>query len=79
MKFINSLFGDTEPGQRPRVLTLSTIHKAKGREWSSVFILGANKYMPSKWARKEWQMEQETNLEYVADTRSKSVLISINV
>lgn len=27
--------------------------------------------MPSKWAKKEWQKEQEANLQYVAFTRAK--------
>jgi superfamily I DNA/RNA helicase len=59
-------------------LTLSTIHKAKGREWHTVYILNAE-LMPSKWARQAWQQDQERNLEYVAITRAKSDLVYIHI
>ena len=39
-----------------------------------MFILGFNKYMPSKYARQEWQKDQERNIIYVAITRSKNEL-----
>ena len=77
-EFIKSIFGDAN-GQKRDVIHLSTIHKSKGREWNRVFILGMNKYMPSKWARKQWQQDQESNLCYVAVTRSKDQLILIDV
>ena len=79
VEFIESLFGNTKPGDKPDVLILSTIHKAKGREWDRVFLLGRNAYMPSKWARKDWQKEQEANLCYVAVTRAKKELVEIVV
>jgi DNA helicase-2/ATP-dependent DNA helicase PcrA len=50
------------------VLLLSTVHKAKGREWPNVAILEPD-LMPSAWARQEWQLQQERNLQYVAWTR----------
>lgn len=75
---IESMFGNTPEGQQPDVLTLSTIHKSKGREWKRVYILGRNKYMPSPYAKKEWQKEQERNLEYVAVTRALEELIMVN-
>lgn len=56
-----------------KVLTLSTIHKSKGKEWDQVAILEPQ-LMPSKWARQEWQMGQEKNLMYVAITRSRKNL-----
>ena len=52
-------------------VVLSSIHKAKGREWNRVYWLQTG---PSKWARKEWELQQETNLCYVATTRAKSAL-----
>jgi hypothetical protein len=51
-------------------VTLSTVHKAKGLEWETVFILDFDEYMPSPWASKE-ELEQEHNLIYVAQTRAK--------
>ena len=59
---------DNEP-----TLTLSTCHKAKGREWQRVAILEPE-LMPSKWARQDWQYQQEQNLIYVAYTRTQSEL-----
>jgi DNA helicase-2/ATP-dependent DNA helicase PcrA len=64
---IESLFSDNNRG----LLTLCSVHKAKGLEWPTVFILDRDEYMPSKWAKQEWQRKQETNLIYVAITRAK--------
>lgn len=58
-------------------LTLSTVHKAKGLEFETVFILDFEKYMPSKYAVQGWQRVQERNLIYVAVTRAKSTLVYI--
>lgn len=82
---IDSMFSDTPTGSdygvdarevrnRPR-LTLCTIHKAKGKEWDRVFILDKDKYIPSPWAKKPWQLQQEHNLAYVAITRAKKELV----
>jgi len=76
--FITKLFGDDQDN-RVKTLTLSTIHKSKGREWNRVFWWGANQLSPSKWAKKDWQLHQEYNLMYVAATRAKSELIIVNV
>lgn len=77
LEAIDSMFGNTPEGERAQVLTLSTIHKSKGREWKRVFLLGRRTYMPSPYARKEWQQVQETNLEYVAVTRAQAELIDV--
>ena len=66
---IESLFSDTNG-----CLTLSTVHKAKGREWETVALLEPE-LMPSKFARQDWQYQQEQNLIYVAYTRAKRHLI----
>jgi DNA helicase-2/ATP-dependent DNA helicase PcrA len=58
-------------------VTLSSIHKAKGLEANSVFILQPH-LMPSIYATKDWEMEQEKNLMYVAYTRSKNALYFIH-
>jgi superfamily I DNA/RNA helicase len=58
------------------IVILSTIHKAKGREWQRVIWLFTG---PSPWAKKEWEMEQEVHLNYVAATRSKFELVIIYV
>jgi DNA helicase II / ATP-dependent DNA helicase PcrA len=66
---IDSIFGDNVGKE---CVLLSTIHKSKGREWKRVFWLQTG---PSKWARKDWELEQEKNLCYVATTRAISELI----
>lgn len=78
-QYIEALFGDTPPGQDPEVVVLSTIHRSKGREWARVFVLGANRYQPSPFAKKEWQEAQEANLSYVAITRAQGELVYIEV
>lgn len=50
------------------LLTLCTMHKAKGKEWKRVGILRFD-LCPSKYARQEHQYQQELNLMYVAQTR----------
>jgi superfamily I DNA/RNA helicase len=69
---IQSLFSDKETGS----VTLSTIHKAKGKEWPNVFILDPE-LMPSKFAKTDKEIEQETNLHYVAITRAQQTLTYI--
>lgn len=73
VKYVDDMFADDVSN----LLVLSTIHKAKGREWERVFWLDRANTCPSKWARQEWQQEQEINLMYVAATRAKSELIEI--
>lgn len=75
---IRSLFGDTPEGEKPRVFTFSTIHKAKGREWDRVYFLFKASTMPSKYAKQDWQLAQESNLEYVAITRAKKELVYVD-
>lgn len=65
---------DTKSG-----LTLASVHRSKGREWETVYILGRSAYMPSPFARQDWQIQQESNLCYVAITRSKHTLIDVSV
>lgn len=72
---ISRMFADTDGSDKPKTVLLSTIHRVKGREYDRVFILGWNVYMPSKWARQDWEIEQERNLRYVAVTRCRRDLI----
>jgi len=61
------------------LVRLCTIHRAKGREWDRVFILGRNRYQPSKWAKTKADCEGERNLSYVAVTRAKRELVDVVV
>ena len=71
VRIIDNLFSS-----RANAVILSTIHKAKGLEADRVFWLDRKK-CPSKWAKKDWQMQQEENLCYVATTRAKEELYFI--
>lgn len=71
---INDLFTDNNKG----LLTLCTVHKSKGLEFPRVFILN-RELMPSKWARQDWQRQQEYNIIYVAITRAKESLCYISL
>jgi superfamily I DNA/RNA helicase len=75
VKVIESLFADNVEG----VVTLSTIHKSKGREWGTVYWLNRAATCPSKYAVMEWQKEQELNLCYVAATRAQKRLIELTM
>jgi DNA helicase II / ATP-dependent DNA helicase PcrA len=68
---ISSLFAD-----KANAVTLATIHKAKGLEANRVYWLNSSQ-CPSKWARQEWQKQQERNLCYVAVTRARQELVLI--
>ena len=74
VEYVDQIFADDVSG----VLTLSTIHKAKGREWERVFWLDRSGTCPNRWARQAWQVQQEHNLCYVAATRAKAELIELS-
>ncbi len=70
--FIESKFDDTLSDD---AFVFSTVHKSKGLEFHSVYILNPeNKLMPHPAAKKDWQVSQEYNLIYVALTRAKRSL-----
>ena len=57
------------------LLTLSTIHSAKGLEWHSVFIIWAVEgRFPSLHNKDDDELEEERRLMYVAATRAKENL-----
>ncbi len=56
-------------------IVLSTIHQAKGLEWSVVFVVNlSNGAFPNERAFKEGGLEEERRLFYVATTRAKERL-----
>jgi superfamily I DNA/RNA helicase len=70
--FIDQLFSDTTTDG----VICSSIHKAKGLESKSVYILFPH-LMPLKYATTPEEMQQERNIEYVALTRSQNFLAFI--
>lgn len=73
---ITALFATDE--RDARILTLSTIHKAKGLEAPVVWVL-EYQMMPLKSAKQDWQKQQELNLIYVAYTRAMKSLRLIQI
>ena len=66
---------DQEPNRKEKGrVMLSTIHKAKGREWDHVGVLGPLGGMPDWRAETDDQKEEERRLAYVAATRAKKSL-----
>jgi DNA helicase-2/ATP-dependent DNA helicase PcrA len=67
---------DLTQADRKECLTLSTVHSAKGLEWSDVFIIWAmDGYFPSAKAGANTDaVEEERRLMYVAATRAKDRL-----
>ena len=61
---------------RDELLILSSIHQAKGLEWSAVFLIWlVDGWFPSAAAlREEGGLEEERRLFYVATTRAKDQL-----
>jgi DNA helicase-2/ATP-dependent DNA helicase PcrA len=73
---IEELFKDSDDEQ-VKTLTLSTIHKSKGREWHHVYFYGFREWCPSPYAKQDWEKEQEKNLIYVAFTRAQEKLVLV--
>jgi superfamily I DNA/RNA helicase len=76
---IDELFKDTPDGERAKTVTLISAHRSKGLEADRVFGLGVEKFMPSKYAKTEWQLGQENNLLYVLITRSMKEYVEVIV
>jgi DNA helicase-2/ATP-dependent DNA helicase PcrA len=73
---IDSMIDMDVADKEDEILTLSTIHSAKGLEWHSVFIIHAlDGYFPSSRSAENIDtLEEERRLMYVASTRAKQNL-----
>lgn len=70
-KLIENLFTD-KPSES--AWTLSTIHKAKGKEWDTVFLID----WTGKGLNQPWMRKEDRNLRYVGITRAKKQLFIID-
>lgn len=89
MTRLDTMFGDSEEDRRPMVVC-SSIHRSKGLEADRVFVLkntlypqaavfiGRDKMSPSEAHAKAGSIVEEQNLEYVAYTRAKNVLLMVD-
>lgn len=78
VRTIETLFATDKP--EPGILTLSTIHKAKGLEWNKVVLIDSDILYCSTRKGKpisDWEMEQRMNLLYVGQTRAKIDLVYV--
>jgi DNA helicase II / ATP-dependent DNA helicase PcrA len=67
---VTAIFADSDDASRKHVITLSSVHKAKGMESASVYILNADLLNPRK-NMQQWEKEQMDNLRFVAYSRHK--------
>lgn len=65
---IASVFSDEVQG-----VVFSSVHKAKGLEADNVYIFRPE-LIPHPMAKQEWEKKSETNLQYVAESRSKNAM-----
>ena len=65
-----------EPNQEEDLLTLSTVHSAKGLEWDAVYVMHASDgcFPSDRAAGSDAELEEERRLMYVALTRAKTYL-----
>ena len=69
---IDKVFSETKIAN---AITLMSIHKAKGLESDRVVFLEPNLHAKKSKKQKQWQFDQEQNLQYVAVTRAKKELV----
>jgi len=75
IEMIEGLFVDDLNGHKNKIL-LCSVHRAKGLEWDTVYLLGRNEIM-GKQCSMQWQTDQERNLVYVGVTRAKKRLVDV--
>jgi superfamily I DNA/RNA helicase len=76
-KHLEKLYPHTgDKSYRPSDVHLSTIHKAKGKEWPDVLFLDS--HLIGKYATLEWEKIQDENLAYVGITRTQNELTFIS-
>lgn len=74
--FLSEVITSQNQKEAARGLTLSTIHSAKGLEWTAVFVIGntENVFPSMGFGLERNQLEEERRLYYVACSRAKRFL-----
>jgi superfamily I DNA/RNA helicase len=70
---IDRIFSDDTDGT-----VFSSVHRAKGLEADTVYIIRPDQLPLIRKDQQEWELTQEMNLKYVALTRSKNRLVFVN-
>jgi len=73
VKMIDRIFSDNIDGT-----IFSSVHRAKGLEAETVYIIRPDQLPLVRKDQQEWEIQQELNLKYVALTRSKNRLVFVN-
>jgi DNA helicase-2/ATP-dependent DNA helicase PcrA len=73
-KSVKELFTDESDGG----IILSSIHRAKGDEADTVYVLGYSNLPYTNKAVSDWELQQEENLLYVALSRAKNNLFLVD-
>ena len=69
---IDRIFSDDTDGT-----VFSSVHKAKGLEAETVYIIRPEQLPLIRKGQQDWELQQEMNLKYVALTRSKNRLVFV--
>jgi len=74
--FISEVVSSQDQCERQRGITLSTIHSAKGLEWTAVFVIGntENVFPSAGFGLERNDLEEERRLYYVACSRARRYL-----
>ena len=72
--FFNNLMLEVKDTTKPNGVSLMTIHKSKGLEFNTVFIVGCNDGILPGFSRKNKDLEEDRRVFYVAMTRAKQNL-----
>lgn len=76
---ITTMFQPRPDGTTAPFVALMTAHKSKGLEFERVFGYGNDRWFPSRFAKQEWQVEQENFLLGVLWTRAKLDYVDVTV
>jgi superfamily I DNA/RNA helicase len=77
---VTEMFPKKVTGEKAaNVIRLMTLHRCKGLEKKTIVFLGRQELIPSKYAKKPEQLEQEDNLAYVGLTRVQEKLIEVRL
>ena len=72
--FFNNLMLENKDITNPKGVSLMTIHKSKGLEFNTVFIIGCNDGIIPGFSKKSKDIEEDRRVFYVAMTRAKQNL-----
>ena len=73
-EFFNNLILENKDTLKPKGVSLMTIHKSKGLEFNTVFIIGCNDGILPGFSKKDKELEEDRRVFYVAITRAKQNL-----